>query len=125
MHSSDARQTHSGPRRKSHFPVRKSWWFFSLSVVTFATFLTAAENNQPNFKDVQPILTKYCYDCHADGMDKGQVAFDVFKSQDELVNNHDLWLRVLKNVRAGVMPPEKKPHPTPEEKHLLESWIKN
>ncbi|HEX7862806.1 MAG TPA: DUF1592 domain-containing protein [Verrucomicrobiae bacterium] len=80
----------------------------------------------PDFqKDVQPLLTKYCYDCHGDGMKKGKVAFDTFKTQEELESNHDLWLRVLKNVRAGVMPPEKKPHPTAEEKEVLERWIKN
>src|SRR5688572_8100133 len=26
-------------------------------------------------KDVQPILANYCYDCHGDGMAKGNVAF--------------------------------------------------
>jgi hypothetical protein len=76
-------------------------------------------------RDVQPILTKYCYDCHADGMSKGNVSFDTFKSPDELISNHDLWLAVLKNVRAGVMPPEKKPHPTADEKKVLERWIKS
>ena len=66
-------------------------------------------------RDVQPILTKYCFDCHGDGMSKGSVAFDEFKTPEELFSKHDLWLAVLKNVRAGVMPPEKKPHPTAEE----------
>ena len=79
----------------------------------------------PDFqRDVQPILTKYCYDCHGDGMSKGKVAFDEFKTHDELASKHDLWLAVLKNVRAGVMPPEKKPHPSAEEKKVLEQWIK-
>jgi hypothetical protein len=31
-------------------------------------------------KDVQPILANYCYDCHGDGMAKGNVAFDELKS---------------------------------------------
>src|SRR2546426_421370 len=66
-------------------------------------------------KDVQPILEKYCSDCHADGMNKGGVAFDEFKSDDALLGKHDLWLAVLKNVRAGLMPPEKKPRPSAEE----------
>jgi hypothetical protein len=58
-------------------------------------------------------------------MSKGQVSLDEFKSAEEMLNDHDLWLRVLKNVRAGVMPPEKKPQPTAEEKKVLEGWIKN
>jgi hypothetical protein len=73
---------------------------------------------------VQPILQSYCYDCHGDGMDKGQVAFDAFKSDEELVNHHDLWSRVLKNVRAGIMPPAKKRRPTAQEIETLANWIK-
>src|SRR5437867_7195555 len=75
-------------------------------------------------KSVRPILEKYCSDCHADGMNKGGVAFDEFKSDEALLGQHDLWLRVLKNVRAGLMPPEKKPRPTPDERRRLEQWIK-
>jgi hypothetical protein len=75
-------------------------------------------------KDIQPLLSEYCYDCHGDGMDKGKVAFDAFKSDDELVGKRDLWWQVLKNVRAGLMPPEKKPRPSEEQKAKLATWIK-
>ena len=75
-------------------------------------------------KDIQPILENYCYDCHADGLDKGHVAFDKFASDQALVQNTELWLKVLKNVRAGIMPPAKKDRPNAEELHALEKWIK-
>ena len=75
-------------------------------------------------KNVQPILEKYCSDCHADGMNKGGVAFDEFKSDEALLGKHDLWLAVLKNTRAGLMPPAKKPQPSAEERQRLEEWIK-
>jgi hypothetical protein len=76
-------------------------------------------------KEVQPILTEYCYDCHGDGMNKGKVAFDEFKSHEELLAKRDLWLAALKNVRAGLMPPENKPRPSNEQKKTLEKWIKS
>ena len=66
-------------------------------------------------KNARPILEKYCSDCHLDGMNKGGVAFDEFKSDDALLAKHDLWQAVLKNTRAGLMPPAKKPQPSPEE----------
>ena len=75
-------------------------------------------------RDIQPLLTKYCYDCHGDGAEKGKVAFDTFKTDAELLGRHDLWLAVLKNTRAGMMPPAKKPQPTAEELARLEHWIK-
>src|SRR5947207_571535 len=70
-------------------------------------------------KDVQPLIAKYCSDCHADGAEKGNVAFDQSPSDDALIADTELWWKVLKNVRAGVMPPAKKPQPTPEEKVVL------
>src|SRR4051812_15118452 len=63
-------------------------------------------------KQIQPILSEYCYDCHGDGMKKGGVAFDEFKSDEMVLTNRDLWLAALKYLRAGIMPPDKKPHPT-------------
>ena len=74
-------------------------------------------------KDIQPILSEYCYDCHGEGEKKGGVAFDELKSDAALLN-HDLWWKALKNVRAGLMPPEKKPRPSPEQRQRLEQWIK-
>lgn len=73
---------------------------------------------------IQPLLQEYCSDCHADGVKKGQVSFDELKTDGAVPGSPELWLAVLKNVRAGLMPPSKKPQPTAEEKHRLEQWIK-
>ncbi len=75
-------------------------------------------------KDIQPLLQEYCYDCHGDGTTNGNIAFDELKSGDQILN-HDLWARVLKNTRTGLMPPQKKKaRPTPEEQKRLEDWVK-
>src|SRR6266704_1757733 len=74
-------------------------------------------------KDVQPILAEYCYDCHGDGMNKGKVAFDELKSDEDLANR-DLWWAALKNLRAGLMPPAKKPRPSREQQEQIANWIK-
>jgi hypothetical protein len=116
--------TSASPRSAIGFTVCKLLVFYSFQLLLFAS--TPTENSTPTFeRDVQPLLTKYCYDCHGDGMSKGKVAFDEFKTPEELAGRHDLWLAVLKNVRAGVMPPEKKPHPTADEKKVIERWIKS
>ncbi len=75
-------------------------------------------------KEIKPILSKYCADCHADGEKKGNVSLDTFASDTAMTADHDLWLRVIKNVRAGLMPPAKKPRPTAEETSRVEAWIK-
>src|SRR5579863_6313164 len=73
---------------------------------------------------VQPILVRYCYDCHGDGMNKGGLALDQFNSDGALLTGRDFWWSVLKNLRAGLMPPEKEPHPAPAEQKCVEDWIK-
>jgi mono/diheme cytochrome c family protein len=76
-------------------------------------------------KQIEPILTEYCSDCHADGAKKGGVALDQFKSDKDLLENRELWFNVLKHVRAGIMPPAKKPRPSDEQKIQLAAWIKS
>ena len=74
--------------------------------------------------EIEPILIDYCYGCHASGLDKGGVAFDVFESEEAILGDRDLWVKVLKNVRAGLMPPAGKPQPSPEEVATLADWVK-
>ena len=74
---------------------------------------------------IQPLLEEYCYDCHGDGENRGGVALDTFNSTN-FVEGRDVWWQVLKNLRAGLMPPAKrKSRPTEEQKELVENWIKD
>ena len=75
-------------------------------------------------KTVQPILSQYCYDCHGDGANKGNVTLDQFKSDRDILNSRELWWRVLRNVRAGIMPPAKRERPTDAQQLELANWIK-
>ncbi len=75
--------------------------------------------------EIQPLLSQYCYDCHGDGKHKGNVAFDQFKTDQAALEDRELWLHVLKNLRANLMPPPKQDQPTKAEKERIEQWIKS
>ncbi|HEX4119572.1 MAG TPA: DUF1592 domain-containing protein [Verrucomicrobiae bacterium] len=75
--------------------------------------------------EIRPILQTYCFDCHADGVNKGKVAFDEFKSNQSAVDDRELWWKALKNLRANLMPPAKKARPTPAQRELIAHWIKD
>ncbi|MGA2656694.1 MAG: DUF1592 domain-containing protein [Verrucomicrobiota bacterium] len=75
-------------------------------------------------RDIRPLLESYCFDCHADGANKGKVAFDTFESDQAAVQSRQLWWRVLRNLRAGIMPPAKKARPTHEQQERIADWIK-
>src|SRR5262249_15066939 len=73
-------------------------------------------------KEIRPLLKQYCVSCHDAELKKGSIAFD----QDDavLVGNRELWWKVLKMVRADMMPPRNKPHPKSEQIDKLVAWIK-
>lgn len=77
---------------------------------------------------VEPLLKKYCYDCHGDGMNKGKIAFDELAGDDgQLLAKREVWLAALKNVRSGMMPPPQEEgilRPSNEEIAKLTNWIK-
>lgn len=73
---------------------------------------------------IEPLLKEYCLDCHGDGEAKGNVRLDGFASESAVLEERELWHHVLKNVRAGLMPPARKRQPTAEERLRLEQWIK-
>jgi len=76
-------------------------------------------------KDIQPLLVEYCFDCHGDGEANGGVAFDAFKSEVEMRSRPEVWLNVVKLLRADIMPPSRKPQPTDAEKEKISHWIRS
>jgi mono/diheme cytochrome c family protein len=74
-------------------------------------------------KTILPMLEKHCFECHGDGYDKGKVAFDSLQTPEQILEP-TLWLKVLKNTRAGLMPAEDNPVLSPKEQATLERWIK-
>jgi hypothetical protein len=97
--------------------------FFACEIASVSAFASGNSAADDFRNHVQPILKEYCYDCHGDGARKGGIAYDELKSDDQILD-HDLWLKVLKNTRAGLMPPLKKPRPSADQQQALEHWIK-
>ncbi len=99
-----------------------------LTMISTLGFLPAlASAAEPDFayfqREIQPILARYCYDCHGDGIAKGGVTLDEF-SDAAALRDHDVWLRALRNVRSGIMPPADEAQLPAEEAEKLMRWIK-
>ncbi|MSU34581.1 MAG: DUF1592 domain-containing protein [Pedosphaera sp.] len=74
-------------------------------------------------KQVLPVLNQYCWDCHGDGMKKGDLTLDAYTNAAAVLANRKTWEHVLLNLRNGEMPPQKKPQPSPAQRELLVDWI--
>ncbi len=80
----------------------------------------------PDFqKEIEPILFEYCYDCHGDGMDKGNVALDKYEEVKELLSDQPLWEGIYHNMEGLLMPPSDKAQPTDAEREKLIAWIES
>lgn len=90
----------------------------------FPTFAAADRKAERFHEEIEPLLDQYCLDCHGNGLKKGGVELDAFADDASIVRDRALWRAVLRNVRAGIMPPPKKPRPTIEETRKLADWIK-
>lgn len=74
-------------------------------------------------RDIQPLLSKYCFSCHSGEKPKGGLDLSRFRQEADVVNFKDTWDLVLQNLRDGTMPPEGKPKPTAEETERITAWI--
>ena len=82
-----------------------------------------AQSDENQFQNViLPTLKTYCFDCHSGDAKEGGVQFDS-ENQDGLRSDKTLWLKVLRNIRADMMPPRDAEQPSRESKIALTEWI--
>src|SRR5881396_2104084 len=71
---------------------------------------------------IKPLLGKYCFGCHGEKK-KGDLDLRVYTDEASVLRDRKTFAKVVKNLQAHEMPPEKKPQPTPEERELIAAWI--
>src|SRR5688572_23886862 len=68
---------------------------------------------------VLPLLQKYCYECHGDGMDSGDLEMDSYKSLQDLRADVNTWHNVHQYARTQPLPPPNATQPTQQAQHPL------
>lgn len=58
-------------------------------------------------KQIRPLLTKKCYDCHNAEKHKADVNLERFATLDAVKTEPELWQTVLQKIQAYEMPPKK------------------
>jgi hypothetical protein len=90
---------------------RRTW--LALSVILSAAALSAAETPA---KQVEQFLSRYCLECHAADVQKGDRSFDKFtlplKTLPEVIEARD----IIDQLTLREMPPKKADQPTDEER---------
>ena len=89
------------------------------------TLATAADAKTEYVEKIQPLLKKYCLDCHSTNAKKGSLDLERFKSTDEIRNDLKPWQSAIEMLETEEMPPKAKPQPTAEERKALIAWMRS
>ena len=95
----------------------------SLSGIALAVDAPSNRGQEGYDKQIKPLLEKYCYDCHADGVKKGKFELDAHKDFASLRSDLKLWDHVRQMLVTHVMPPKAKPTPELPERDAMVKWI--
>jgi len=119
------RDTASFPWPRAFRRGLRAWAVLTAVFAASSTFAAGPEGATAFHKDVEPILDLYCCTCHNSTLKKGGLVLNEFESDAALLENRQLWWKVLKMTRAGMMPPLKKDRPSAEQFEQIEHWIKS
>lgn len=85
---------------------------------------TADADHTAQFRQrVEPLLTKFCADCHSGKMPEAGLPLDRFAAAGPSAVDRKGWVRVREMVRGHLMPPEGEAAPTGDERHAIVAWI--
>src|SRR5215467_9481130 len=94
----------------------------AISFCTVASVGSAAVN--PSMEKQRALLDRYCVTCHNDRLKTANLSLQA--ADLAAVGDHaELWEKVIRKLRAGVMPPPDLPRPALAEYEGLRDWLEN
>ncbi len=96
-----------------------------LSVALLLDSLAFSADEVSYDRDVKGFLTTYCFDCHADGAMEGNVDIGEFLQRSEFQQDTVFWDKLLRYIRADVMPPADIDQPSADEVARMAEWVKS
>jgi hypothetical protein len=72
---------------------------------------------------IQPLVARYCGDCHSGDEAEADFSLTDWPSAEAAVADRDRWIKALKMMKAGVMPPPDAEALTAEDRQQLTDWI--
>jgi mono/diheme cytochrome c family protein len=83
---------------------------------------TAARSVSSSAPDYRQTVTTYCITCHNDRLKTGDLSLEPIVKA-EVAAHPDVWEKVIRKVRAGMMPPAAMPRPDPTTRAALVSSL--
>ncbi|WP_372898776.1 DUF1592 domain-containing protein [Stieleria sp.] len=74
---------------------------------------------------IRPLIQKYCFSCHGGDDVSGDVDLLKIRTQQQALDQFDVWESATELIRDSVMPPEDQPQPSVAEKETILRWYQN
>ncbi len=94
----------------------------SVGVSTLPAAL-ADESSPKTSRPPGALLGEYCFDCHGEETQKGDLHLEDLFAQRPLVRNAETWKNVLLRLTNREMPPKRKAQPSDDERRSLIEWL--
>ena len=101
----DAREQNGAPARPANQPVAKP-----------AVATTASNQNH------RAMLDRYCVTCHSDRLKTAGLTLESIDTAN-IAAAPDVWEKVIRKVRVGMMPPQGSPSPDQASRDALVTWL--
>ncbi len=92
--------------------------------IVFPRALSAADAGQEFQTGIQPLLKKYCFDCHAKDVTEADIDLAAFGSIADLRKDSKTWVKVRRMLDSGQMPPKDAQKPSDLELAKLQTWVR-
>jgi hypothetical protein len=86
-----------------------------------ADFAMVEKQFQP---EIQPLLERYCRDCHNPDLAEADLDLTVFQKWDDVRRQAPAWQKIDAMLESGQMPPKDAPQPSPAERMQLNRWVR-
>src|SRR5262249_15344971 len=75
-------------------------------------------------RDVQPLIEKFCFECHSGDAPEADLDLSKFKSTAKIHDSLKSWQKALEMLDSAQMPPKKAKQPSDEERVHLRTWVR-
>lgn len=119
------------PRRSTQTRVLAAFGSAGLLAVLASPLVVVAQRSPavattPTFAtEIRPVVARFCAPCHAGKSAAGGLDLDRFRTEQSVVQNPAVWIKVVANVRGGHMPPKGSPRPTKAQADRLVAWVES
>lgn len=112
-------------RRSRHIPIVTAFLIGTVAwLCLVASTCTARGDDTVDFqRDVEPLVNKYCADCHGESEPEAGLSLVGFTDVDSLRAKSKHWESVMKMLRGGLMPPDDSLQPTVAERRKMAASI--